>query len=392
MLPTLEKADESILEQMSEREDITELIERYLDGDLTPEESEDFRNRLNHNPTLTREVDLHKEMREGIAVYGERQDLRAELEQMHKNMEQVKVKPIAEPKANSAPKNDATAVKVVSLRTLYRVSAVAASVAILLSVSITMLVNTSGDQAENNTIYLPMSKESAMDMVQSIEVDSTTEDAATATEPGDRPRPQSATAFAISENGYLVTTGHFALGARRVFIDMGPEAGRMRAEVVEADSELDLAILKITDERFEDFGRLPYIFDGDDAQLGEEVFTVGFPKNELVYGHGAISAINGYRDTIDYQISVPLNPGNSGGPLVNDKGEIIGIVIGKKTNEDGAAYATKAKYFLEFVEPYTDKDSADPVKLSRKNYLRGKKRPDQIEKMRTFVFEASASY
>jgi S1-C subfamily serine protease len=87
------------------------------------------------------------------------------------------------------------------------------------------------------------------------------------------------------------------------------------------------------------------------SSLGENVFTLGYPGSEQVYGEGSLSALNGFNgDTTLYQISVPLNPGNSGGPLWDQSGKLIGMIRGKNFAKEGNAYAVKSVYVADFLK------------------------------------------
>lgn len=137
----------------------------------------------------------------------------------------------------------------------------------------------------------------------------------------------SGTGFFISEDGYLITNWHVVEDSSRVKVKCGK--GIFPAEVVKSDRIKDLALLKISGQFH------PLTFAPDNVSLGEPAFTIGFPNVQLQgmepkFTDGKISSLSGLRDDPNrYQISVPVQPGNSGGPLVDDRGKVIGVVVAR---------------------------------------------------------------
>ena len=203
------------------------------------------------------------------------------------------------------------------------------------------------------------------------------------TEPG----KFSGTGFALTAEGYLVTSYHVIQGADSVLIE-GSDRQRFRAEPVYSDVKHDLAILRITDKKFTGFGRLPYAIKSGQADLGERVFTLGYPREDVVYGEGALSARSGFEgDTAFYQISIPVNPGNSGGPLLDERGNLIGVVSGRQNDAQSAAFATKSSYLVRLVDSLAATAKAGmPYHLPRHGQLAGAGRPQQLKKLRDYVF------
>ena len=136
------------------------------------------------------------------------------------------------------------------------------------------------------------------------------------------------TGFFISDNGYLLTCFHVVNNATS--IEVGTVHGLSSAELVQSDPVKDVALLKVTGT----FASLP-LASTNNVKLGEPVFTIGFPDPTLQgwqpkLTRGEISGLSGMRDNPDeYQVSVPVQPGNSGGALVDDKGNVVGIVSAK---------------------------------------------------------------
>ncbi len=196
----------------------------------------------------------------------------------------------------------------------------------------------------------------------------------------------SGTGFALTADGYLVTSYHVIQGADSVLIE-GRDQQRYHAEPVYSDRAHDLAILRIKDKGFNGFGRLPYTFKAGQAELGERVFTLGYPREDVVYGEGALSARSGFGgDTAFYQVSIPVNPGNSGGPLLDERGNLIGVVSGRQSDAQSAAFATKSSLLLRLVDSLAKRQPAEPYRLPRANRLAGTPRPQQIKKLQDFVF------
>jgi S1-C subfamily serine protease len=136
-----------------------------------------------------------------------------------------------------------------------------------------------------------------------------------------------------------------------------------QATLVRDDPYNDLALLKISGN-FQ-FQALAFS-DQRSAQMGEEIFTIGFP-NPVMQGlnakltKGEVSSLTGYRDDLRlYQISVPIQPGNSGGPLVDMEGNVKGIIVAvldakvafKITGEvpQNVNYAIKSTYALALLD------------------------------------------
>ncbi len=142
---------------------------------------------------------------------------------------------------------------------------------------------------------------------------------------GDSSPPKSSgTGFFISSDGYLVTNYHVVEEAENYSVRT--RAGTLPATLVKADKTNDLALLKVSGT----FAALPLATRPE--TLGQPVFTIGFPNPEVQgtqpkLTRGEISSLAGMQDDPrHFQISVPVQPGNSGGPLVDLNGNVVGIV------------------------------------------------------------------
>ncbi len=192
-----------------------------------------------------------------------------------------------------------------------------------------------------------------------------------------------ATGFLIDVNGYIVTNAHVINKANNLIIE-NTKGEQFSAKPLYVNNNTDLAILKIVDTSFKRFNSLPYSIQKGSAELGEQIFTLGYPRDEVVYGEGYLSAKSGFSgDTTAYQVSISVNPGNSGGPVINKNGEVIGIISSKETNADGVVFAIKSMNIYNALEEIT-KDEG--IKLPAKGNIKGLDRVQQIKKLEDCVF------
>jgi S1-C subfamily serine protease len=199
-----------------------------------------------------------------------------------------------------------------------------------------------------------------------------------------------ATGFLVDGKGYLITNAHVVENAKNLIVE-NIKGDQYTAEVVYSNSVTDLSILKITDTSFNKVTNLPYTFTKTGAELAEPVFTLGYPREEVVYGEGYLSAQSGYYgDTTSYQISISANPGNSGGPVIDQNGEVIGIISSKETNADGVVFAIKSKnIYSALKEIKKEKDIS--IKPPTVNTLKGLDRVKQIKKLEDFVYKVKGN-
>jgi TPR repeat protein len=173
----------------------------------------------------------------------------------------------------------------------------------------------------------------------------------------------SGTGFFITDDGYLITNHHVVMDTTKV--RLLTRSGMVDAKVVQVDTANDLALLKANGT----FSPLP-IAASRSVSLGATVATVGFPDIGLQgfapkLAKGEIASLSGAADDPRYfQISVPVQPGNSGGALVDQRGNVVGIVSAKLSAraalaESGALpenvnYAVKSSFLLGFLESVPD--------------------------------------
>ncbi|MFL5728115.1 MAG: S1C family serine protease [Cytophagaceae bacterium] len=344
-----------------------EQIEKYLKGFMDSGEKISFEEKMKADPQFALEVQEHQKITDGLQSMGKRSTLKNKLDSIHAEMELKKLKKPAS-----------------GIRRFLNVDspvfAVAASLALLLAITAFLLTDHVSNKQTSN--YQELSSK-VIDLEQdqkSLKIQLKEKKKS----PEVLPEKFRGTAFAISQDGYLITSYHIIKGARSIYIENGKS--RFKADLVYADK--DMAVLKINDSTFSSFKGLPYSVKPKSTELGENVFTLGYPREDIVYGEGSVSASTGYEgDTISFQVSVPVNPGNSGGPLFDSEGNVIGLIMAKHSQSDATAFALRSSYIMQALKKATDEK---PIAVNKKNSIRYLKRSEQLKKIRDYVFVVKA--
>ena len=165
----------------------------------------------------------------------------------------------------------------------------------------------------------------------------------------------------ISKLGHIVTNHHVIKDANDIEVEfiLNNENKKFKAEVVQVDKINDLAILRIVDDRFQGVTSLPYNFKSRSSDVGTKIYTFGYPKaltgmgKEIKVTEGIISSKSGYNgDITKYQITAPIQGGNSGGPLFDDKANFIGINSSKFNSDEteNVNYSIKSSYVMNLID------------------------------------------
>ena len=170
-----------------------------------------------------------------------------------------------------------------------------------------------------------------------------------------KPTSWTGTGFAMANN-FVVTNYHVVEEAKNISIQgiNGNFNAKFSATVVAADKINDLAILKVNGVSIT--GSIPYSVKTTTSDVGEDVFVLGYPLtstmgDEIKLTTGVVSSRTGFQGDVSlYQISAPIQPGNSGGPLFDSKGNVIGIVSAKHRGAENVGYAIKASYLRNLME------------------------------------------
>jgi len=207
------------------------------------------------------------------------------------------------------------------------------------------------------------------------------------------PEIWSGTCWAIG-NGYLVTNHHVIEGAHRVTISgvKGDFNTNLSADIIAIDDVNDIAILRINDIRFNGFGAIPYSVTTRMADVGEDIFVLGYPLtqtmgDEIKLTNGIISSRTGFQGDVSlYQMSAPIQPGNSGGPLFDSKGNVIGIVVSHHKGAENVGYAIKTSYLKNLIE------SAElNILLPSNNTISSLSLTEKVKRVKKFVYYIECS-
>lgn len=362
---------------MKTDQELNNQIEAYLIGELSPKEMAAFDRYRNQNPDVDQQLTEHSLLMGQLKNYGYSRKLLSDMDAIHKQIDMEALKHQLFPPPP----------RIVSFFKKYRLNiAVAASVAII-AVFATMF--STGYFTKNNLSHYKALRRELSLKINNIERSQN----ALINNIKDKPSRGPAnpgqfggTGFALSSKGYIVTNYHVVKGSDSVYIQ-NSLGESFKVKQIYVDPAYDIAVLQITDTGFTELDDLPYAINQNTADLGEDVFTIGFPRDSIVYGKGYLSSRTGYNgDTVAYQVSIPVNPGDSGGPLLDNRGNVIGIINGKQTQADGVAFAIKSSYLLKSLEAIPQDSLEEKLILNKRNNLYGLSRKDQIKKLQDYIF------
>ena len=201
---------------------------------------------------------------------------------------------------------------------------------------------------------------------------------ATEPEPESGRGGSSGSGFFVSSEGHVLTNAHVVEGCSAIFVDGA------KASLIDSSDTFDLALLKTTmsDEK------TVAVFSATSAMLNSDVTVVGFPYAGLLGGinvtRGAVSSLKGIRgDASQFQITAPVQSGNSGGPLLAADGEVIGVVVAKldatKMAQNGGDVPQNVNFAIrgEIAKLFLAQNQVEP-KLSMDN---AELAPEQLAKL-----------
>ena len=195
----------------------------------------------------------------------------------------------------------------------------------------------------------------------------------------------------ISTSGHIITNSHVIEEANDIEVEflIDDEVQKHKAEIVKIDKVNDLAVIKIEDVDFSGVKKPPYNFKKRSSDVGTKVYAFGYPMALTIMGKdlkvtdGIISSKTGYEgDITKYQITAPIQDGNSGGPLFDDKGNLIAINSSKLKNEiaSNVGYSIKTTYVLNLIDVLPES-----ISLPSSTQLASKELTEQIKILSEYV-------
>ena len=354
---------------------LLEMVERYLQGELSEEEKILFQELRRTHPDVDQLVVEHHFFINQMERFEQDKQYRSSLEDVHNKL-------VAEGKIKKFGGTKLIYLWNRSRKTIAVAASIAGITALIISGMITSLTpKTDKAQIENLGRKIDIleknqnhTRRELTDVKNKIEI------------PG-IPAKFGGTGFLIDAKGYLVTNAHVVSKAEKVTVQ-SKSGVELSAVTIFSDDSLDIAILKISDSLYKPLNALPYTINKKSVvDLAEPIFTLGYPREEIVYGEGYLSAKTGFNgDSLTCQISISANPGNSGGPVINKDGEIIGILSTRQTSAEGVVFAIKSKNIYKALDELK-KDSANlHIKLPSTSTIKNIGRTQQVKKIEECVF------
>lgn len=361
---------------------ILDTVERYIRGEMKPDERLQFENLRKNNAEIDHLVVEHTLFLQQINHFGERKNFKASLNNIHTDLtEQGKIDSMRL-KGRS---------KVVYLWKRYkRVGAIAASIAGITTLTISALVWALSPRPNDNVQDLNRQLQVIKDeqrnqkaVVNNLKDQINTEKKA---EKKSILFKSGGTGFLVDGKGYLITNAHIIRNSKNIVV-INNRGEEFDAVVLRTDNAKDIAILKIEDKSFKPIATLPYGISKTVSDVAEPIYTLGYPRNDIVYSEGYLSARTGFNgDTLSCQLGIAANRGNSGGPIFNHDGEVIGILSTKETESEGVAFAIQSKYIFDAINELKKDTTYQSLRLTAKSSVRGMDKRQQVKKIQEFVF------
>jgi serine protease Do len=354
---------------------LLDAAERYIRGEMLPEEKAFFEHVRQSNPDVDQLVVEHTLFLNQFAQYGEIHRLKTQMNEVHHDLS-----------AAGQIEQPRPAMVVVLWNKYKRVIGVAASIAGITALGISGLISLLTPKVNPARLdYLSGELAAQGNKINNIDHKLNSVETSGTFDRG-------GTGFLIDGKGYLVTSAHVVKGATQ--IDVQNSLGEYNARIIQLDPTADIAVLKIEDTSYHAFNGLPYGISRTGGELGEDLFTLGYPRPEIVYNKGYLSSETGFQgDTTEFQLTIAANPGNSGTPVLNNEGEVIGIVTSSQHNAQGMVFAVRSKNIFRAIDSMKADSNLQKIdsnlvhlKIPVNSSLRGVDRRQQIKRLEDYIF------
>jgi serine protease Do len=349
-------------------EQIQAWIEHYHIGEMSVEEREHFEASMDDSAELRRLYREHKAFVRTVNHNAAKQLISSQLA-------------VIKQEQSSTIKRISNNMQV-HVNRYWKIASVAASVAVLSSVGTMMFSKSYYKNAMNSelvSLSRKMTKEDLALKNKLKTLDSTLVQLVPVQPQGSA--QSAATCFALNNNGYAVTNAHVIDKGNTVYIFTTDNVAH-KATIISRNDELDIAVLKVDDPefKFSKVNDVPYSLGNYASDMAQNVYTLGYPKNSVVYNRGYVSSTNGRNDDSSrYQLELPSSPGVSGSPVFDEKGNIVAIINSKESIGGGTTYALKSNKLKQYL------NAADSIKLNTGTKMQGKSTSEQIKLLQDFV-------
>ena len=360
---------------------LIEAVERYIRGEMKTDERVYFEQLRKTNPEVDQMVVEHTLFIHQMNEVGELRKFKSTLNEVHTDL--------AEKGLINSDRLKGKAKVVYMWRRYKRVATIAASIAGITTLTISLLVWSLSPKMESSQVKQLVNEVNGLKN-KDRELDNKIKDVDNKSEKKIILNPSyryNGTGFMIDNKGYLVTNAHVVRNAKTVVVQ-NKKGENFNARVVFTDFAKDLVILKIEDDSFKTLAAIPYSISKGSSELAESIYTLGYPRNDvMVYGQGYLSAPTGFNgDSLNCQITIAANPGNSGGPVLNHNGEVIGVLSTRQVSAEGVVFAIQSKYIYTVLNDLKKFDTSMKVKTPAVSSLKGMDRTQQVKKIEDYVF------
>lgn len=356
-------------------DNISEWAERYLDQELSDSEQAKLMQ------ALKADTGLHLHFKESLAIIkafrsgSERNAIKNMIRSVGTEVKAGRVMPEAETRPEP---------KVLQFRKYLRTVSVAAALILVSSLTTFTLVSKKSNKVDAKQYTLLRREIETIKHSQSKIIDSLNKGKKEANNSNaEDPVLYGGTGFALTNDGYIATNYHVVKDANSIYVQTN-KGETLKAYIFAMEPSTDVAILKIENKNFR-FGKapLPYNIAKATSGLGQRVFTIGYPKDDVVYNEGYVSSENGYQgDTNSYQLEITANPGQSGAPVLDKYGTVIALITGKQSNTTGTTYAIHSGALLELIHSLP---KAANIRLNENNKLTKLERTEQVKRVRDYI-------